>query len=66
VKLEELIRKLRRKLNKYKIIYSQNEATIREQIVSPLLRALGWNSENPDLVIPECTISTTEKGENKA
>jgi predicted type IV restriction endonuclease len=41
VKLEELIRKLRRKINKYKNIYSQNEAAVREQIVSRLLRALG-------------------------
>ena len=65
MKLEELIRKLRRKLNKYKNIYSQNEAAVREQIVSPLLRALGWDPENPDLVIPEYTISTTEKGRGK-
>jgi predicted type IV restriction endonuclease len=61
VNLEKLIRKLKRKLIKYKDIYSQNEAAVREQIVSPLLRALGWDPENPNLVIPEYPITTKKK-----
>jgi DNA-directed RNA polymerase subunit M/transcription elongation factor TFIIS len=61
VDFEKLIRKLKRKLIKYKDIYSQNEAAVREQIVSPLLRALGWDPENPNLVIPEYPITTKKK-----
>ena len=63
--LEKLITKLKRKLTEYKDIYSQNEAAVREQIVAPLLRALGWDPENPKLVIPEYTITTIEKGKEK-
>jgi DNA-directed RNA polymerase subunit M/transcription elongation factor TFIIS len=63
--LEKLIRKLKRKLNKYKDIYSQNEVAVREQIVSPLLRALGWDPEDPQLVIPEYTITIIEKGKER-
>jgi predicted type IV restriction endonuclease len=61
VDLEKLIMKLKRKLIKYKDIYSQNEAAVREQIVAPLLRALGWDPENPNLVIPEYPIAAKRK-----
>jgi len=65
MELIELIRKLKRKLTKYKKLYSQNEAAVREHIVSPLLRALKWDPEDPKQVIPEHSVPV--KGEeNKA
>jgi len=65
MELLELVRKLRRKLNKYKNLYSQNEAAVREQVVSPLLKALRWNPENPAQVIPEYPFTIDERGKKK-
>jgi len=65
MELAELIRKLKRKLAKYKKLYSQNEAAVREHIVSPLLRALKWDPEDPKQVIPEHSVTITRGGKEK-
>jgi predicted type IV restriction endonuclease len=57
----ELVKELRNKLKKYKVLYSQNETAVREQIVSPLLKVLGWNPENPKQVIPEHSVPVDER-----
>jgi predicted type IV restriction endonuclease len=56
MELEEFVkelRRLRRKLNMYRDLYSQNEAAVKLQIINPLLRMLGWDLEDPKQVIPE-------------
>uniref|UniRef100_A0A7J3YTB7 Type I restriction enzyme R protein N-terminal domain-containing protein n=1 Tax=Ignisphaera aggregans TaxID=334771 RepID=A0A7J3YTB7_9CREN len=65
MELEELIRKLKRKLRRYKELYSQNEAAVREHIISPLLRVLKWNPEDPKQIIPEYPVIITERGKRK-
>ncbi|MFQ6135428.1 MAG: restriction endonuclease, partial [Nitrososphaerales archaeon] len=45
-------------LKKYRSIYEQNEMAVRDQIVNPILRGLGWNPEDPEEVQPN--ISTEE------
>ena len=54
--LIKFIKKLKRKLRKYEQLYSHNEGAVREQIVSPFLRMLKWNIEDPDQIIPEYPI----------
>ena len=46
------------RMKKYRSFYEQNEMAIRDQIVNPILRSLGWNPENPEEVQPN--ISTEE------
>lgn len=41
------------RLRQHQDVYSRNEAAVREQLVLPLLRALGWDTENPEEVHPE-------------
>ncbi len=47
------------KLKKYRSLYEQNEQAVRDQIVNPILKTLGWNPENPEEVQPD---SSTEEG----
>lgn len=65
MELVKLIRKLKRKLAKYKELYSQNEAAVREHIISPLLRALKWDPEDPKQIIPEYSVIITRRGKKK-
>lgn len=46
------------KIKKFRSLYEQNEQAVRDQIVNPLLRNLGWDPENPEEVQPN--ISTEE------
>ena len=41
------------RISKYREFLSQNEEQVRYYLINPLLRKLGWDPENPDLVIPE-------------
>jgi len=56
--LEETINIVLERMKKYRPLYEQNEMAVRNQIVNPVLRSLGWNPENPDEVQPN--ISTEE------
>ena len=54
--LSELLPSLIKKIKKYHSLYEKNEMAVREQIVSPILKNLGWDTENPEEVRPNITI----------
>jgi len=51
--IKEVLISVVERLNRYREIYERNETAVREQIVLPVLRGLGWNTENPEAVHPE-------------
>ena len=55
---EETLEMVVERMRRYRFLYEQNEMAVREQIVNPILRSLGWNPENPEEVQPN--ISTEE------
>ena len=48
-----LVEKLRKRIDVHGPTLRQNEALTRYTLIDPLLRELGWDTENPTLVIPE-------------
>lgn len=48
-----LVEKLRERIDDHGPTLRQNEALTRYTLIDPLLRELGWDTENPTLVIPE-------------
>lgn len=40
------------KIKRFRSLYEQNEMAVRDQVVNPILRNLGWNPENPEEVLP--------------
>lgn len=56
--LKETLEMVVERMKKYRSLYEQNEMAVRDQIVNPILRGLGWNPENPEEVQPN--ISTEE------
>jgi predicted type IV restriction endonuclease len=50
--LNEVLTPIIEKIKKFRPLYEQNEMAVREQIVNPILRGLGWNPENPEEVQP--------------
>ena len=46
------------KIRKFRSLYEQSEMAVRDQIVNPILRNVGWNPENPEEVRPN--VSTEE------
>lgn len=52
----ELIVKLKEKMSKYGDNFSKNEFLVRYSLIDPFLRALGWDTEDPDQVKPEYSI----------
>jgi hypothetical protein len=51
--LIDTIERVRERIKKYENQLKQNEMLTRYVLVDPILRALGWDTENPDQVIPE-------------
>lgn len=54
--IEDLVKTiefLKAKMRKYQDELSQSEALTRYTLIDPLLRALGWNTEDPEQVRPE-------------
>lgn len=49
---KEIIGMVIERIKKHRSFYEQNEMAVREQIVNPILRGLGWDSENPEEVQP--------------
>ena len=45
--------KVRKRITEYRDIYEKNEAAVRQQIIDPILRELGWDTEDPEEVMPE-------------
>ncbi len=56
--LNESLTPIVEKIKKFRSLYEQNEMAVRDQIVNPILRNLGWNPENPEEVQPN--VSTEE------
>lgn len=56
--LKETLESIQRRVKDFRTLYERTEMAVRDQIVTPILRALGWNSEDPGEVQPE--ISTEE------
>lgn len=48
---------LRERIARHRPALSQSEALTRYALIDPLLRELGWDTANPDLVTPEYTVS---------
>lgn len=58
VDLRETIGVVTERMKKHRSLYERNEMAIRGQIVDPILRGLGWDTENPEEVQPN--VSTEE------
>ncbi|MEW6615398.1 MAG: hypothetical protein AB1401_08035 [Thermodesulfobacteriota bacterium] len=56
--LNEALAPIVEKIKKFRPLYEQNEMAVRDQIVNPILRNLGWNPENPEEILPN--VSTEE------
>ena len=56
--LKETIEVVTERMKKYRSLYGQSEMATRSQIVEPLLRGLGWDTQNPEEVLPN--VSTEE------
>jgi len=50
--LKTTLQQILEKMKKFLSLYEQNEAAVREQLVAPMLRILGWNPEDPEEVRP--------------
>lgn len=48
-----LIEKLQKRIDSHGDALRQSEALIRYALIDPLLRELGWDTEDPDMVVPE-------------
>lgn len=55
--LLKLIETLRERIDSHEAVLGTNEALTRSVLIDPLLRALGWDTEDPAQVIPEFHIS---------
>ena len=51
--LLEAIEKVRERIKLYRNQLSQNEMLTRYALIDPILRALGWDTEDPEQVVPE-------------
>lgn len=55
---KETLEMVIKRMKKHRFFYEQNEMAVRSQIIEPILRGLGWNTENPEEVQPN--VSTEE------
>ncbi|MDW8084238.1 MAG: hypothetical protein RMI49_03470 [Candidatus Caldarchaeum sp.] len=53
--LIECVKALKTRIQTHGQLLQKNEALTRYVLIDPLLRALGWNTEDPELVRPEVT-----------
>ena len=53
--LKEIIEMLLERLKKYRSLYEKNEESVRNQIIHPIFRGIGWDPENPEEVQPNIT-----------
>ena len=51
--LLKLVEKLRERIDSHSAALRQSEALTRYALIDPLLRELGWDTEDPDVVVPE-------------
>lgn len=55
--LVSVLAEVKERLQRHNQELRQSEALTRSALIDPVLRALGWNTENPALVWPECPVS---------
>lgn len=55
--LIETVQKLKMRIDKYRQELQKSEALTRYVLIDPFLRALGWDTENPEVIRPEFTTS---------
>ena len=55
-----LIEKLQKRIDSHGDALRQSEALTRYALIDPLLRELGWDTEDPDVVMPECRIQNNQ------
>ena len=60
--LYQVIEKLRERITIHGVQLRQSEALTRNTLVDPLLRALGWDTESPALVVPEYKVTKVDGG----
>ena len=51
--LLQLVETLRKRISAHRAGLSQSEALTRYALIDPLLRELGWDTEDPSMVVPE-------------
>jgi hypothetical protein len=56
--LLETLEFIRQRIKDHRALYEQNEAAVSMQVITPILRALGWSVEEPNEVQPN--VSTEE------
>lgn len=49
----KVVKEIKERVKKYSEMLKRNEMLVRYILVDPLLRALGWNLEDPEEVLPE-------------
>jgi len=59
VLIEQTLKEVLARVNKYRSLYEKNEEAVRSQLLNPILRSLGWDPENPEEVRPNIR---TEEG----
>ena len=64
--LYQVIEKLREQITIHGVQLRQSEALTRSALVDPLLRALGWDTESPTLVMPEYKVTKVDGGSGTA
>ena len=57
--LKGYIEAIRNRIEKHRDIYNKNESAVRDHLVKPIFKPLGWDTENPEEVLPE---EPTEEG----
>ena len=55
-----LIEKLQERIDRHGDALRQSEALTRYALIDPLLHALGWNTEDPDVVVPEYRVQNNQ------
>lgn len=56
--IRDILETVSKRIKKHRSLYEQNEMAVRDHIINPILRSLGWNPEDPEEVQPN--ISTQE------
>ena len=51
--LIELIQQLRERAQEHEDLLGVNESLVRYVLIDPLLRGLGWDTEDPHHMVPE-------------
>ena len=58
--LLELVETLRERIESHRAVLSQSEALTRYALIDPLLRELGWDTEDPSMVVPEYRVPNNQ------